>query len=111
MSTSTNHINQNRIVNKRSADPFDKLIFEKGLRVKQVMADKKLNTMIILLNNSDALKVPIDYFAGLKDASQNALDKWELTGNGVGLRWSDLDEDVSLKGLISNRLLQPSYIV
>ncbi len=30
-----------KIVNKRSSDPFDKLIFEKGLRATNVVADKK----------------------------------------------------------------------
>jgi hypothetical protein len=94
-----------RVVNKRSADPFDKLIFEKGLRITQIMADKKLNTMVILLNNSHALKVPISHFERLKNATQDDLNKWELSGNGIGLRWKEIDEDLSLKGLIKESAL------
>jgi len=96
---------EERILNKKSSDPFDKLIFEKGLRVKQLMADKKLNTIIILLNNGHALKVPINHFKSLKNASQADLDKWELSGNGIGIRWKNIDEDLSLKGLIKHSAL------
>ena len=94
-----------KVTNKRSTDPFDRLIFEKGLRIKQIMADKKLNTMLILLNNGEALKVPVNHFALLKNASQSALDNWTLTGNGAGIHWSELDEDLSLKGLIKDSAL------
>ena len=92
-------------MNKRSSDPFDKLIFEKGLRIKQIMSDKNLNTMIILLNDAHAIQVPISHFKQLKTASQDDLNKWELSGNGTGIRWKELDEDLSLKGLIKESAL------
>jgi len=98
-------LKEEKIVNKRATDPFDKLIFEKGLRVKQIMVDKNLNTMLILLNNAKALQVPVDYFARLKNASQDNLNQWELTGNGTGIRWKTIDEDLSLKGLIKESAL------
>ena len=105
--SSSNNIDtgEEKILNKRSSDPFDRLIFEKGLRIKQLMSDKNLNTMIILLNNGHALKVPINHFKQLKNASQGDLDKWELSGNGIGIRWKGLDEDLSLKGLIKESAL------
>lgn len=105
MNTSNKHIKEERVVNKRATDPFDRLIFEKGLRIKQIMADQKLDAMIILLNSGDALKVPISYFNKLKNASQADLDKWELTGSGTGIRWANIDEDLSLKGLIKESAL------
>jgi Protein of unknown function (DUF2442) len=89
-----------KITNKHSTDPFDRFIFEKGLRIKQIMAYKKLNTMLILLNNGEALKVPINHFARLKDASQSDLDKWSLIGDGIGIHWGEINEEISLKGLI-----------
>jgi hypothetical protein len=103
--TSSNKTEEEKVVNKRAADPFDRLIFEKGLRVKQIMIDKNLNTMLILLNNGKALQVPVNYFARLKNATQNDLNKWELTGNGTGIRWKTIDEDLSLKGLIKESAL------
>jgi hypothetical protein len=84
------NIKNAKISNKRSTDPFDRLIFEKGLRIKQLMPDKSLNTMIILLNNGHALKVPLNHFKRLKNANQIDLDNWTLTGNGVGIRWNNI---------------------
>ncbi len=95
-----NHIE--KIVNKRSPDPFDRLIFEKGLRAKQVIADKKLNTLVVLLNNAMVVKVPLNNFSRLKKATQKQLNNWELIGGGIGIRWDELDEDVSIKGLIKD---------
>ena len=94
-----------KVVNKRSLDPFDRLIYEKGLRIERIVADKKLNTMIVLLNNGEALTIPVNYFERLNNATQDELDSWELSGNGTGLRWKDLDEDLSLKGLIKDSAL------
>ena len=105
MNSLNRHVREERVINKRSSDPFDKLIFEKGLRIKQILSDKNLNTMIILLNNAHALQVPLNHFIRLKDASQDDLNKWELTGNGIGIRWESIDEDLSLKGLIKESAL------
>ena len=102
---STLNKTEDRVIKKRSDDPFDKLIFEKGLRIKQIMSDVNLNTIIILLNNGHVLKVPINHFKALKNVAQEDLNKWELIGKGTGIRWKDLDEDLSLKGLIKESAL------
>jgi Protein of unknown function (DUF2442) len=93
------------IVNKRAADPFDRLVFENGLRVKQILADKNLDTMLILLSNAKALQVPIHHFERLKNASQDDLNNWELIDNGIGIRWVNIDEDLSLKALLKESAL------
>lgn len=105
MNSSSKKINHEKVVNKRSSDPFDRLIFEKGLRIKQLMPDKSLNTMLILLNNGHALRVPISHFTRLKAATQTELDQWALSGDGTGIRWETIDEDLSLKGLIKESAL------
>ena len=61
--------------------------------------------MLILLNNGHALNVPISHFKRLKAASQTELEQWTLSGNGVGIRWEAIDEDLSLKGLIKDSAL------
>lgn len=94
-----------RIVNKKATDPFDILIFEKGLRAAHVMADKKLGILIVILNNGKLLKVSLNGYNKLKKASQAQLDKWELTGGGIGIRWEQLDEDLSIKGMIKESAL------
>jgi len=102
---SSHKLKEEKIVNKRASDPFERLIFEKGLRVKQILADKTLDTMLILLNNAKALQVPIHTFAKLQNATQDELNSWELTGNGIGIRWRNIDEDLSLKALIKESAL------
>jgi len=99
MSTSTK---DEKIVNKRSSDPFDRLIFEKGLRAKHVIADKELNTLVVLLNNAMVVKVYLSNFSRLKKATPKQLDNWELINGGIGIRWDELDEDLSIKGLIKD---------
>lgn len=91
--------------NKRSNDPFDRLIFEKGLRIENVIPEKKLGIMVIILNNGNVLRVDLSTFKSLKKASQIQLNKWNLISNGIGIEWNDLDEDLSLKGIIKDAAL------
>lgn len=44
--------------------------------------------------------VPIVWFPRLARARQAERDKWELVGDGVGIRWPELDEDISVPGLL-----------
>lgn len=98
-------LKNNQIKNRRSIDPFDRLIFEKGLRINQVFPDKKLGVIIILLNNSKALRINLSDFRSLAKATQNQLNDWELISGGVGVHWSKLNEDLSLKGIIKDSAL------
>ena len=86
--------------NKRTKDPIERLIFEKGLRATEIMVNKKLKTIVILLNNGIVIKVPTDLYSALKSATQEELNNWELISGGTGIRWKALNEDLSLKGLI-----------
>ncbi len=98
-------LKNSEIKNKRSTDPFDRLIFEKGLRINQVFPDKKLGVLIILLNNSKVLRVNLSDFKSLAKATQNQLNDWELISGGVGVHWNKLNEDLSLKGIIKDTAL------
>jgi hypothetical protein len=41
----------------------------------------------------------------LKSASQKQLDAWKLIGKGVAIHWQELDEDISIKGMIKSTAL------
>lgn len=95
-----------KIADKKAKDPFDKLIFEQGLRAKQVLlSDKKLDSLVVLLNNGTILKIALSNYPKLKKASQEQLNQWELIGDGIGLRWDGLNEDLSIKGMIKESAL------
>jgi hypothetical protein len=83
-----------------SKDPIDELIFDKGLRIKTLFIEKDLDLLLVILNNGNLIKSRISVFKKLKNASQQELLQWELRNEGVGIRWSDLDEDLSLRGFI-----------
>ena len=89
-----------KTTNKKSTDPFDRLIFEKGLRVTQVVSDKKQNILLVILNNSNVLKIRLSDYKKLHKATQQQLNSWKLISNGVGIEWAEIDEDLSLKGII-----------
>ncbi|MEO8149575.1 MAG: DUF2442 domain-containing protein [Bacteroidia bacterium] len=90
---------------KKSSDPFDKLIFEKGLRIKNLVIDKELDLMIVVLNNSKVLRLNISDFPKLKKAGKNQLNDWKLENKGVAVSWESLNEDLSVKGFIKSAAL------
>ena len=94
-----------KIVNKASTDPIEKLIYEHGLRITHVVALKKQDMLIAFLNNSVTVPVKLSSFPLLKKANKTQLDEWKLISKGIGIEWPQLDEDISLKGLIKELIL------
>jgi hypothetical protein len=94
-----------KITNKKATDPFDKLIFEYKLRAKQLVIDKDLNLIIVVFNNGKLIKLQLSDYPKLKKASKKQLNNWSLIGGGIGIRWDELDEDLSIKGFIKTAAL------
>jgi Protein of unknown function (DUF2442) len=92
----------NKIQNKRSADPFDILIFEKGLRIKNVVIDKELDLMLVVLSNGFVIKEMLADYPSLKKATIKNLNSWRLISGGIGISWGKINEDLSLKGFLKN---------
>ncbi len=44
--------------------------------------------------------VPLEWFPRLRDATAEQRANWRLIGRGVGIHWEDLDEDLSVAGLL-----------
>lgn len=101
---------KNKIVNKRASNPIDRLIYEKGLRIAQVIPVKKQDSLIVLLNNGNTINIRLSFFPRLKKATQVQLDKWQLISKGIGIEWEELDEDLSLKGLIEQLIIQNTLL-
>ncbi|WKN40835.1 DUF2442 domain-containing protein [Tunicatimonas pelagia] len=92
----------NKIANKRANDPLDQLIFEEGLRIKQVWFDQSLDLIVVLLNNKKILKRPLSDFERLSNATEEQLLNFE--NDGIGIFWSEIDEDLSLRGFLKYEL-------
>jgi hypothetical protein len=58
------------------------------------------NKMHISLEDGRELSIPIDWFPSLRDASKEQRDNWRLIGDGEGIHWEDLDEDILVEALL-----------
>lgn len=54
----------------------------------------------VYLKDARSLSVPLAWFPTLANASRTQLQHYELLGDGEGIHWLDLDEDISVKGLL-----------
>ncbi|MEX2591881.1 MAG: DUF2442 domain-containing protein [Anditalea sp.] len=93
MSTSTNNY-----------DALEQLIYQENIRIKSLDIHPELDILLILLNTGSVLKEPLSRYALLSTATVEQLSKYELIGGGTGIHWTDLDEDLSLKGFLRNSL-------
>jgi hypothetical protein len=55
------------------------------------------------LADGRAIGVPLEWFPDLEKASPKERKNWQLIGGGLGIRWEDLDEDVSVESLLRLR--------
>ena len=56
--------------------------------------------MIVALIDGRTITVPLAWFPRLATASQKQLANYELLGDGEGIHWSFVDEDISVAGLL-----------
>lgn len=54
----------------------------------------------VILADGRELRTPLEWFPTLRDASPEERSKWRLIGGGVGIHWDELDEDISVEGLL-----------
>lgn len=54
----------------------------------------------VLLQDGREIGVPLLWFPRLRTASQEQLNDWRLIGNGVGIHWESIDEDISIAALL-----------
>ena len=56
--------------------------------------------LCIELADGRKIMVPLVWFPRLNKASQSARDHWELLGDGEGIHWPEVDEDISVGNLL-----------
>jgi hypothetical protein len=57
--------------------------------------------MSVSLLDGRVVSVPIAWFPILRSATPQQRLKWEIGGGGVSLHWPELDEDLSVAGLLA----------
>jgi hypothetical protein len=58
------------------------------------------DTMVVRLEDGRLLSVPLEWFPRLRDAMDARRRAWEILGPGIGIHWPDIDEDISVAGLL-----------
>src|SRR5260370_2144252 len=71
-----------------------------SLRAEAQAVHFEANRMCVLFGDGRELRVPLTRFPLLVDATPAARDHWRLIGQGEGIHWDDVDEDVSIPHLL-----------
>lgn len=71
---------------------------ETDARAKEVAFTE--DELTVVLADGRRLSVPLAWFPTLLHASREQRERYELLGEGVGIHWPDLDEDLSVAGLL-----------
>lgn len=61
------------------------------------------DTLSVNLSDGRTIAVPLAWFPRLVHASQKERNNWRLIARGHGIHWEDVDEDVSVEGLLAGR--------
>ena len=61
------------------------------------------DSMTVFLDDGRALSVPLAWYPRLLHGTKQEREKFELVGDGEGIHWPDLDEDISVEGLLAGK--------
>ncbi|MCP9886780.1 DUF2442 domain-containing protein [Cyanobium sp. ATX 6A2] len=56
--------------------------------------------LIVDLADGRSISVPLAWFPRLLHATSQERENWEIAGSGYGIHWPDVDEDLSVEGLL-----------
>lgn len=59
------------------------------------------DTLMVELVDGRTISVPLVWFPRLAQANQKQRDNWQLLGDGEGIHWPEIDEDLSINGLLA----------
>jgi len=63
------------------------------------------DALTVQLSDGRSISAPLVWYPRLLHGTESERNKWEFNGGGTGIHWPDVDEDISVEGLI---LGQPS---
>ncbi|WP_417746039.1 DUF2442 domain-containing protein [Rosistilla oblonga] len=59
--------------------------------------------LLVQLSDGRAISVPLAWYPRLVHGTIAERNRWRLVGNGRGIHWPDLDEDISVDNLLSGK--------
>ena len=59
------------------------------------------DALTVELSDARSITVPLTWYPRLLQGSREERQNWRLIGDGEGVHWEDLDEDISVENLLS----------
>ena len=73
-----------------------------GVRAQQVVVTP--DTLSVNLTDGRTIAVPLAWYPRLVHGTPEERNHWRLIGQGEGIHWPDLDEDISVENLLSGKV-------
>ena len=77
------------------------LVIERDVFAMEVSFSE--DAMRIALDDGRTISVPLAWYPRLLSGTPDERENFELTGDGEGIHWPDLDEDISVEGVLAGR--------
>jgi len=61
------------------------------------------DALVVELVDGRTITVPLAWYPRLAHGSPNERADWRFIGEGEGIHWPQLDEDISIEGLLAGR--------
>ena len=80
-----------------------------GEKVPEIIVPRAMDvilneeSLVVDLTDGRTVSVPLSWYPRLTNATIQERNNWRLIGRGEGIHWPDLDEDISIAGLISGK--------
>ena len=56
--------------------------------------------MHVFLQDGRQVSVPLEWFPRLRNTSERQRKHWRLIGDGIGIHWPEVDEDIAITALL-----------
>lgn len=67
-------------------------------RIKSIVVNEE--TITANLEDGRIISVPLAWSWRLSEATLEQRSNYEIIGNGIGIHWPDIDEDISAEGML-----------
>ena len=66
------------------------------------------DSLSVDLRDGRTITVPLTWFPRILHGNSTERKNWKLIGNGKGIHWEELDEDISIEGLLAGKASEES---
>lgn len=61
------------------------------------------DTLTVDLSDGRTISIPLGWYPRLECGNDEERANWRFIGKGQGIHWDDLDEDISVEGLLAGK--------